>query len=420
MASNSTCNFDIFLACLFPLTLFLVVLRANATNIWTWTRLQDFLSLRAFKTSPYGPFSLEKAHQSYAQYGRLARMEVASRQASYNSLGRAYKRLGNKIGYPAKLETLKHVTDLNSTITDAIAELAEKEFNIAEMYSGSGDLGRVRESLKHFIRDWSEEGAQERDKIFHPILDVLREVDPSERATKRVLVPGSGLGRLAWEISQLGFDTTANELSFFMSFAFRFLVSPETTTSKNEHTLRPYAHWFSHQRSNDSLFRAISFPDAVPRLTPTFRLLETDFLKVSAPADANIDSEKTFTWSKSDSAHLKLRQSGYDYIVTLFFIDTSLNVFATMEHIYTLLRPGGTWINLGPLLWTSGGQAKLELSLDEVIRAAEEIGFIFEIGGADASNIRANKTIECEYTGDHNAMMRWIYKAEFWVASKSK
>ncbi|GLB38755.1 putative N2227 [Lyophyllum shimeji] len=338
----------------------------------------------------------------------------------YGTLGRAHKRLGIKIGYPAKLERLKSVTDLNTTITEGIADLAAKEFGLSRTYGGHGDLGRVRESLKHFIRDWSEEGAQEREKIFRPILNVLEALREDERQSKRVLVPGSGLGRLAWEISELGYDTTANELSFFMNLAFRFLLSRETTTSKNEHTLRPYAHWFSHQRSNDSLFRSIRFPDAVPRLSTSFRLSETDFLHLSPPLPVQSDMQLEFQWSKTQFEEKSDRQAGYDYIVTLFFIDTSLNAFATMEHIYTLLRPGGTWINLGPLLWTSGGQAKVELSLDEVIRAAEEIGFIFQDGDADTGDINARRTVECEYTGDMNAMMRWIYKAEFWVATKSK
>jgi carnosine N-methyltransferase len=126
---------------------------------------------------------------------------------------------------------------------------------------------------------------------------------------------------------------------------------------------------------------------------------------------------KTSFWLKSNVPDRRLL--GYDYIVTLFFIDTSLNIFATMEHIYALLRPGGMWINLGPLLWTSGGPAKLELSLDEVLLAAEEIGFIFQ-DGSSGDEVVARKTIECEYTGDLNAMMRWTYKTEFWVATKSK
>ncbi|KAG6906918.1 hypothetical protein DXG01_011377 [Tephrocybe rancida] len=341
-------------------------------------------------------------------------MEVATRRFVYSTLGRAHKRLGNSIGYPEKLDNLKLITDLNGTITERIAELAAVEFNLGEPSAGNGDLGRVRESLKHFIRDWSADGAAERERIFQPILDVLKLVDESERPGKRILVPGSGLGRLAWDVSQLGFDTTANELSFFMNLAFRFLLSPETTTSIEEHTLRPYGHWFSHQRSNESLFRAIRFPDAIPRQGPTFRVVEADFLTLKPPPSGN---PSKFVWSKSDP---DVGQAGYDYIVTLFFIDTSLNVFATMEHIYSLLHPGGTWINFGPLLWTSGGHAKVELSLDEVIRAAEEIGFIIQDGDATAGGFKGRRTVECEYTGDPNAMMRWIYKAEFWVATKSK
>lgn len=209
----------------------------------------------------------------------------------------------------------------------------------------------------------------------------------------------------------LGFDTTANELSYYMNLAFRFLLSPETTTSENQHTVRPYAHWFSHQRSNESLFRRISFPDVIPRLGPNFRVVENDFFTISPTP-----SQNTTFWINSE---IPSGGGDYDYVVTLFFIDTSLDVFATMSHIYSLLRPGGLWINLGPLLWTSGGQAKIELSLDELLRAADEIGFIV-LGGEDENEVVRQRTVECEYTGDLTAMMRWIYRAEFWVARKSK
>lgn len=167
--------------------------------------------------------------------------------------------------------------------------------------------------------------------------------------------------------------------------------------SVNQHSLSPYAHWFSHQLSNESLFRRISFPDILPRFNPSFHLVEGDFLELKPPA--------------THSSCL----NGYDYIITLFFIDTSLDVLTTLNHIYNLLKPGGTWVNLGPLLWTGGGQAKVELSLEEVLQAAEEIGFILE---TDKTNLASHKTIECEYTGDKNAMMRWMYKAEFWVSRK--
>lgn len=174
-----------------------------------------------------------------------------------------------------------------------------------------------------------------------------------------------------------------------MISCLRFLLSPKYTPKTDHHIIAPFAHWFSHQRTNAHLFRLISFPDVLPRASPTFNVFQGDFMSLSPPTNT------------------------YDYIVTLFFIDTSLNVISTLRQIHTLLRPGGTWINLGPLLWTSGSQAKLELSLDEVLLVAEDIGFRFEEG----QNLR-RRTIECEYTADKESMMTWIYRAEFWVARK--
>ncbi|KAJ7736827.1 N2227-like protein-domain-containing protein [Mycena metata] len=397
---------DVWLALFLPFAIGFAGWRFSSSLSFprTWSEVRDLVSLKSLDPSESRPFSLERAHNTYARYRNLSVAEASHLQVSYTSIGRAHKRLGYTLGYPAKLDKLAAVTNANAKITDAIAKLAEKEFDIDVPPRGgtSMDLMRVREALKHFIRDWSSDGLRERDKIFAPILNVLRTVDADERANQRVLVPGSGLGRLAWEISELGFhETTANELSFFMTLALRFLFEPSTTSAVDQHLIHPYAHWFSHQRSADSLFRSISFPDAIPRLSPRFKLVEKDFLTLRPPPAVN---------------PLLPPITGYDYIVTLFFIDTSLNILTTLEHIYSLLRPGGTWINLGPLLWTSGGQAKLELTLEEVLRAAEEIGFVID----PREDGQQSQTVECEYTGDAQAMMRWIYRAEFWVAHKPK
>ncbi|KAF9562969.1 N2227-domain-containing protein [Agrocybe pediades] len=409
---------DVLVACLFPLVILFFGYKLFPE--FSFSDLRDIINPWARKPTNHGYFSLERAYSSYSLYERLSATELQRMRASYATLGRVNKNIGHKIGYPRKLDELRNVTTLNAIITESIAELALDEFpalkNAPKDDVNSADLGRVRESLKHFVRDWSEEGEAERRRIFTPILDLLRTVDP---VGKTVLVPGCGLGRLAWEISQLGFNTTANELSFFMTLSLRFLLSPKTTNIVNEHTLRPYAHWFSHQRSNQSLFRAIRFPDVVPRLSHNFHLVEDDFLKMTLPAAAQDQTPeaKAPLWLKHQGDSVPNSNSqGYDYIVTLFFIDTSLDILATISHIHKLLRPGGTWINLGPLLWTGGGQAKLELSLEEVLLAAEEIGFEID---KSTEGLSSRKTAECEYTSDKNAMMRWTYKAEFWVAHKA-
>lgn len=179
-----------------------------------------------------------------------------------------------------------------------------------------------------------------------------------------------------------------------MNLAFRFLLSEATTQSADQHVLQPYSSWFSHQRMTDTLFRSVTFPDAVPRLSEHLVLAEMDFLSISRPEGSD----------------------GFDFIVTLFFIDTSLNAIETLQHIHALLRPGGTWINLGPLLWTGGGQAAVELSLEEVVRLAQMIGF--DVADDHAPEHMRHRTVECEYTADKAAMMKWLYQAEFWVATK--
>lgn len=183
-----------------------------------------------------------------------------------------------------------------------------------------------------------------------------------------------------------------------MNLSLRFLLSPKSTSSPDQHKIQPFAQWWSHQRSNDSLFRTIEFPDTIPRLSDTFRLNQGDFFDIAPPASA---------------------PGGYSYIVTLFFIDTSLNIVKTIQHIFSLLKPGGVWINLGPLLWGSSGVA-LELSLEEVLQLVEEVGFqlvpLREF--TEESSDDLSKTVECEYTSDQTAMMRWVYKAELWVARK--
>lgn len=405
---------DTLLAVLFPL--FLILIAHRLLPSFPWSDIRQLLT--GLRIRRAHPFSLNRAYNSYSQYGLLAKQEVATMERSYGTIGRTHKHLGFKIGYPRKLGRLKEAVETNTVITEAIVKLASQEFSLegdSFCETTQADLSRVRESLKHFVRDWSQEGTREREKIFRPILRVLGRVSVAERARMRVLVPGSGLGRLAWEISQLGessvevlllvltpvggFITRAVEFSYFMILAMRFLFSPATTKA-NQHQIQPFAHWFSHQRSNEALFRTISVPDVVPRFSPSLELVEEDFLKI------HNSSDKTASGTP-----------GYDFIVTLFFIDTSINIFSTIEKIHYLLRPGGVWINLGPLLWPGSAQARAELSLDELMHVIQEIGFSVHCG-VDIDDVKAPRTIECEYTGDKHAMMRWIYRAEFWVATK--
>lgn len=70
----------------------------------------------------------------------------------------------------------------------------------------SADRISVSQTLKHFVRDWADEGAKERNDAFPCILSTLENIR-SEGAFDgllRVLLPGSGVGRLGHEVAKLG------------------------------------------------------------------------------------------------------------------------------------------------------------------------------------------------------------------------
>lgn len=69
----------------------------------------------------------------------------------------------------------------------------------------------------------------------------------------------------------------------------------------------------------------------------------------------------------------------FDAVVTCFFIDTAHNVLEYLEVIHHVLRPGGYWIHLGPLLWHWADghwdELSVELSMEDIQQAAQLMGF---------------------------------------------
>ena len=187
---------------MFPVVLgILVCMTAAVWYLRIWNTIEEVVLGRK-RSSGY--FSLERAAFSYSAYHSMALGELQDMRRSYAKLSRAHKHIGYELGYTKKLNKLEEAMSRNALVTQAIADLAQREFPSLQPDENNGDLGRVRETLKHFVRDWSFEGQEEREAIFSPILDALALTPADRRADMRVLVPGAGLGRLAWEISQLG------------------------------------------------------------------------------------------------------------------------------------------------------------------------------------------------------------------------
>ncbi|CAG0925299.1 unnamed protein product [Notodromas monacha] len=91
------------------------------------------------------------------------------------------------------------------------------------------DMDKVDSTMVQLVRDWSGAGSEERKASYGMVVQALEEefsdLLPEERSETRVLVPGAGLGRLAFEIFRRGFSSEGNEYSMFMLVAANFMIN---------------------------------------------------------------------------------------------------------------------------------------------------------------------------------------------------
>ena len=202
----------------------------------------------------------------------------------------------------------------------------ELEDFVQETTNGTNkQAGNTLYAMKHFVRDWSDEGLHEREATYPCVLQTLLQAFPeSSRTTQKqgpiqVLVPGSGLGRLGHEIAAMGgFAVTLNEMSPSMNMAYHYLTSLKTS---NAATIHPYVDWWSHRATTAHLKRAVTFPDDI------------DTLSLAQPGAGSVSLvEGDFTTA------LKSHSGTYDAIVTHFFLDTAPNILTYLETIHSLLK----------------------------------------------------------------------------------
>jgi hypothetical protein len=178
----------------------------------------------------------------------------------------------------------------------------------------------------------------------------------------------------------------------YMNVAYRFL---ENTTTPNGFAFHPFVDGMSHHATTGDMLRKIAAPNVTPN--PSVLLVEGDFNSAFG----------------GQSVH-------YDIIVTHFFIDTARNLMSYFDTIHLLLKPGGKWLNFGPLLYGTG--PFVQLSLDEIIAVVKEMGFEFEDIGDECGRLTFEgekvRSKEAEYGFNGKALTKNAYSAQVWVARK--
>ncbi|KAJ2558556.1 hypothetical protein EV175_000732 [Coemansia sp. RSA 1933] len=261
-------------------------------------------------------------------------------------------------------------------------------------------MDKLFSTLKQFVRDWSAEGEGERDLTYGPLLDALESefsnVEPASRGKIHVLVPGAGLGRLAFDICCRGFSSQGNEFSYFMLLASNFILNKSKST--DQYTIYPFIHQFSNVVSTRDQLRSVTVPDVLPSSLPyantaEFSMTAGDFIEVYS---AKSECEK------------------WDAIVTCFFMDTAKNVLDYLDTMWHAMKPGAVWINLGPLLWhfdNVSGEESIELTRDEFVELVTKVGFELDPG-------QFKEQVPVSYTANPKSMLQYTYNTFMCVAHK--
>jgi len=245
-------------------------------------------------------------------------------------------------------------------LKDLIEKTTVKADALPGLDAGAPSAKTVQTLLQLFVREWSEEGLQERSECFERLLTALdkhlgSQRDQSGAPKPRVLIPYSQLARVPFEVQKRGYQCEACEgrpLYFFGGELVR-----QQFTSKESQCIQPYVSNTCNRVKAEDNVRRIQMPEVDVTEFPTVRFGELVQLYDTAAA-----------------------RGSFDGVLTSFALDSSPNVLRFIRTVAHCTRPGGMWANFGPLAYDSehdeSNGSGMELSWEELKYA---ISHFFEI-----------------------------------------
>ena len=236
--------------------------------------------------------------------------------------------------------------DTNAEIAEAILDIGLQAFDIPasppkdsplNWYNTAkpSDIAKAHSTIRQFYRDWSAEGAVERELITTTVLTDLS----THSSGTNVLLPGAGLARLVLDLTLHGYNATGNEISYHQLLASNWVLNH--TAHAGQFALHPFATTFTNLRNRTQQLTSVRIPDIHPASAIAERIRNGHNV-----GEMNMhagDFVETYTSPEQRGA--------FDAVVSVFFIDTAANLIKYVEAVRNCLVDGGIWINIGPLLW---------------------------------------------------------------------
>lgn len=397
---------------------------------------------------------------AYRQYANFAMSQWIHREYRLQTLSESQRKLlpaDLRIGTPEYAKRSKDYKDAvirNQFCLDCILRHAGQPHSQHQQQSDGpaanvtdDQVSKVSSVLKSLARDWSTNGKIERTMAYDPIKTLIKKYmplqPPSTPATSipRIVVPGSGVGRLAFDLAAMGYSVQGNEFSMYMLLASDFILNNGGSICNPGRPLH-LGPWLLESRnvhaSTDPL-RTVQIPDVDPMsvLMPPLPDDEDVDEGEELPSSRSRRPVPEFSMAAGDFAAIynhDREAEQWDCVASCFFLDACPNIVELLQVIYKMLKPGGLFVNLGPLLyhWSGPPMRPDDKSLQEYRQRYQHLddryftsidlcyGDVKEILNNIGFEILEEEIgVECYYTTDQRSMMKTKYQCVSFVAKKT-
>ncbi|PRD20090.1 UNVERIFIED_CONTAM: Carnmt1 [Trichonephila clavipes] len=153
----------------------------------------------------------------------------------------------------------------------------------------------------------------------------------------------------------------------------------------------PWVHQYYNNLKSYDQIQMVRFPDVNP---------------------CDIPAKLDFSMAAGSYIEIYNNLDVWDCICTCFFLDTAHNVIDYIDTTWNILKPGGYWINLGPLLYHHAdlpNENSIEPSYEEIRSIVLKYGFIL---------LKEELNVPTPYAQNPRSMMSYEYKSVFFVCQK--
>lgn len=284
------------------------------------------------------------------------------------------------------------VCSLLESMTEAVRSNQEFLTRVSKSARFSGPVsGSNTENLSSRIRalpwavarEWGSEKNldPEREAVYSSMISAIKK----NLICGKILVPGTSFSRLQYEVASLGFETTGVEFDMLRLMVTDFIFSGNATR------LTPYVLETCNRFQAKDNVREVVVPDIQ---------VKDDVLR-----------RMTIVGGEFTESASIMDDNEFDGIATSFFLDTTSDVGSYVSIFSRVLKPGGIWVNCGPLQYhypteRGFGSPVRGPSLEELKSIIEQSGFEF----------LEQRFLETEYMGNALSMMSTKIKCFFFLA----